>query len=97
MQAILALEDGRIFRGKGFGAPVEAAGEVVFAGPQELLHSELPSCPKANLTDVVWPAFAPSTIVAVPSAKAPGAPVTSARKVSEVCSPRLSHIQVLNS
>jgi carbamoyl-phosphate synthase small subunit len=30
MQAILALEDGRIFRGKGFGAPVEAVGEVVF-------------------------------------------------------------------
>ncbi len=30
MQAILALEDGRIFRGKGFGAPAEAAGEVVF-------------------------------------------------------------------
>jgi carbamoyl-phosphate synthase small subunit len=30
MQAILALEDGRIFRGRGFGAPVEAAGEVVF-------------------------------------------------------------------
>jgi carbamoyl-phosphate synthase small subunit len=30
MQAILALEDGRIFRGKGFGAPVDAAGEVVF-------------------------------------------------------------------
>src|ERR1700722_17048543 len=30
MQAILALEDGRNFRGKGFGAPVEAAGEVVF-------------------------------------------------------------------
>ena len=30
MQAILALEDGRIFRGKGFGAPVEATGEVVF-------------------------------------------------------------------
>ena len=26
----LALEDGRIFRGKGYGAPVEAAGEVVF-------------------------------------------------------------------
>ena len=26
MQAILALEDGRIFRGIGFGAPVEAAG-----------------------------------------------------------------------
>src|SRR6202522_1813466 len=30
MQAILALEDGRIFRGLGFGAPVQAAGEVVF-------------------------------------------------------------------
>ncbi len=30
MQAILALEDGRIFRGKGFGAPVERIGEVVF-------------------------------------------------------------------
>src|SRR6202789_1972795 len=30
MQAILALEDGRIFRGKGFGAPTEALGEVVF-------------------------------------------------------------------
>jgi carbamoyl-phosphate synthase small subunit len=30
MQAILALEDGRIFRGKSFGAPTECAGEVVF-------------------------------------------------------------------
>ena len=30
MQAILALEDGRIFRGKGFGAPTECSGEVVF-------------------------------------------------------------------
>ena len=29
-QAILALEDGRVFRGKGFGAPAERAGEVVF-------------------------------------------------------------------
>jgi len=28
--ALLALEDGRIFRGRGFGAPVEALGEVVF-------------------------------------------------------------------
>jgi len=27
---MLALEDGRIFRGRGFGARVEAAGEVVF-------------------------------------------------------------------
>ena len=30
MQAILALEDGRIFRGKGYGAPGECQGEVVF-------------------------------------------------------------------
>jgi carbamoyl-phosphate synthase small subunit len=30
IQAMLALEDGRIFRGQGFGARVEAAGEVVF-------------------------------------------------------------------
>ncbi len=29
-QAILALEDGRIFRGKGYGAKTEALGEVVF-------------------------------------------------------------------
>ena len=28
--AMLALEDGRIFRGRGFGARAEAAGEVVF-------------------------------------------------------------------
>jgi carbamoyl-phosphate synthase small subunit len=30
IQAILALEDGRIFRGKSFGARAQAAGEVVF-------------------------------------------------------------------
>lgn len=30
MQAMLALEDGRVFRGKGFGARVEKTGEVVF-------------------------------------------------------------------
>ena len=30
MQAMLALEDGRVFRGIGYGAPVERAGEVVF-------------------------------------------------------------------
>src|SRR5512146_2971698 len=30
MQAILALEDGRIFKGKGFGAHGECYGEVVF-------------------------------------------------------------------
>ena len=30
MQSILALEDGRIFRGLGYGAPGESQGEVVF-------------------------------------------------------------------
>ncbi|HVC45790.1 MAG TPA: glutamine-hydrolyzing carbamoyl-phosphate synthase small subunit [Terracidiphilus sp.] len=30
MQSILALEDGRIFRGHGYGAPGECQGEVVF-------------------------------------------------------------------
>jgi carbamoyl-phosphate synthase small subunit len=30
MEALLALEDGRVFRGKGFGAPTERGGEVVF-------------------------------------------------------------------
>ena len=30
MQAILALEDGRIFRGEGYGAKAECYGEVVF-------------------------------------------------------------------
>ncbi len=30
MQAMLALEDGRIFRGKGYGAKGECYGEVVF-------------------------------------------------------------------
>ncbi len=30
MQAILALEDGRIFRGQGYGHPGESQGEVVF-------------------------------------------------------------------
>ncbi len=30
MQSMLALEDGRIFRGKSFGAQTEALGEVVF-------------------------------------------------------------------
>ncbi len=30
MQAILALEDGRVFRGKGYGAQGECQGEVVF-------------------------------------------------------------------
>ena len=30
MQAMLALEDGRVFQGRSFGAPVERVGEVVF-------------------------------------------------------------------
>jgi carbamoyl-phosphate synthase small subunit len=41
MDAILALEDGRIFRGRGFGASGERFGEVVFntslSGYQEIL------------------------------------------------------------
>jgi carbamoyl-phosphate synthase small subunit len=41
MKAILALEDGRVFRGVSFGAPGEALGEVVFntsmTGYQEIL------------------------------------------------------------
>jgi carbamoyl-phosphate synthase small subunit len=40
MQAILALEDGRIFRGEGYGARGECSGEVVFntslSGYQEI-------------------------------------------------------------
>jgi carbamoyl-phosphate synthase small subunit len=30
MQAMLALEDGRVFRGEGYGSPGESQGEVVF-------------------------------------------------------------------
>ena len=41
MEAILALEDGRIWRGRGFGAEAEVVGEVVFntamTGYQEIL------------------------------------------------------------
>ncbi|MBW1823115.1 MAG: glutamine-hydrolyzing carbamoyl-phosphate synthase small subunit [Deltaproteobacteria bacterium] len=41
MKALLALEDGRVFRGTSFGAPGERAGEVVFntsmTGYQEIL------------------------------------------------------------
>jgi len=41
LEAILALEDGRVFRGRSFGAPGERSGEVVFntsmAGYQEIL------------------------------------------------------------
>src|SRR5439155_25575044 len=45
MQAILALEDGRIFRGKGYGAKGECYGEVDFntyiTGYQEIF-TDLP-------------------------------------------------------
>ncbi len=41
MQAVLALEDGRVFRGRAYGAPGERFGEVVFntslSGYQEIL------------------------------------------------------------
>src|SRR5574340_987865 len=41
MKAILALEDGRVFRGRGYGAPGERFGELVFntslSGYQEIL------------------------------------------------------------
>jgi carbamoyl-phosphate synthase small subunit len=41
LNAILALEDGRVWRGRGFGAQAEVAGEVVFntamTGYQEIL------------------------------------------------------------
>ncbi len=41
MDALLVLEDGRVFRGRSFGAPGETTGEVVFAtgmtGYQEVL------------------------------------------------------------
>ena len=41
MEAVLALEDGKVFRGRGYGAPAERFGEVVFntslSGYQEIL------------------------------------------------------------
>ena len=41
MKAILALEDGTVFRGNSFGATTEACGEVVFntsmSGYQEII------------------------------------------------------------
>lgn len=41
MEAVLALEDGRVFRGRGYGASVKRFGEVVFntslSGYQEIL------------------------------------------------------------
>jgi carbamoyl-phosphate synthase small subunit len=41
MEAVLALEDGKVFRGRGYGAPAERFGEVVFntslSGYQEIV------------------------------------------------------------
>src|SRR5262245_18733207 len=41
MEAILALEDGRVWRGRGFGAQAEVVGEIVFntsmTGYQEII------------------------------------------------------------
>ena len=41
MNAVLALEDGTVYRGRGFGARAEACGEVCFntsmTGYQEIL------------------------------------------------------------
>jgi len=41
VKAVLALEDGRVFKGRSFGAPGERTGEVVFntsmTGYQEIL------------------------------------------------------------
>jgi len=48
MQAILALEDGRVFRGKGYGAKGECSGEVVFntsiTGYQEIFTDPSYAC-----------------------------------------------------
>jgi carbamoyl-phosphate synthase small subunit len=45
--AILALEDGTVFEGKSFGAPVERSGEVVFntalTGYQEIFTDPTPA------------------------------------------------------
>ena len=56
MKAILALEDGSIFHGKGFGAKASAAGEVCFntsmTGYQEILTD--PSY-KAQIVTMTYP------------------------------------------
>jgi len=45
MQAILALEDGRIFRGKGYGAKGECYGEVVLILPSPVTRKFSPTPP----------------------------------------------------
>ena len=56
MKAILALEDGSVFHGKGFGAPASACGEVCFntsmTGYQEILTD--PSY-KGQLVTMTYP------------------------------------------
>ncbi len=55
-QAILALEDGTVFRGRAFGASVDAGGEVVFntsmTGYQEIITD--PSY-KGQLVTMTYP------------------------------------------
>jgi carbamoyl-phosphate synthase small subunit len=55
MQAILALEDGRLFRGKAFGAHAERVGEVVFntslTGYQEIFTDPSYAGPIVVLTN----------------------------------------------
>src|SRR5258708_23176935 len=53
MQAILALEDGRVFRGKGYGAKGECYGEVVSSleRDEEKLVAKANSIPKMDGTD----------------------------------------------
>ena len=47
MDRLLLLEDGTIFKGKGFGAPIEVTGEVVFTtgmtGSQPVFISTIPT------------------------------------------------------
>jgi carbamoyl-phosphate synthase small subunit len=56
MNAILALEDGSVFHGEGFGAPAQACGEVCFntsmTGYQEILTD--PSY-KGQIVTMTWP------------------------------------------
>jgi carbamoyl-phosphate synthase small subunit len=56
MNAILALEDGSVFHGAGFGAPAQACGEVCFntsmTGYQEILTD--PSY-KGQIVTMTWP------------------------------------------
>src|ERR1700758_2152496 len=48
MQATLALEDGRVFRGKGYGAKGECSGEVVFNPPIPGSQEIFPAPPSAG-------------------------------------------------